>query len=130
MDTDAARRARRQAIKQDLAEAYTDEEACPPEWVDLLARATAEKQAIGDAIAAVTSAFVNEPDIRRALEARERFTERTRERIATLNAQIRRLNVLAPHGRFTRAGLDPDEALRPLYRAKRSSVSRSGRSGG
>jgi hypothetical protein len=33
---------------------------------------------------------------------------------------IRRLNLIAPHARFTRAALDPEAELRPLFRTPRS----------
>jgi hypothetical protein len=46
-----------------------------------------------------------------------------------MNAQIKRLNILSPHARFTRATLDADEALRPLFRASRA-TSRGDRSDG
>lgn len=122
MDTDAARRARRKTIKADLAEVYDDEEACPPEWLELLDRTRAEKDAIRRDVEAATARFVSEPDIRRALAERERFTERTRARVTEVNALVRRLNLLAPHPRFTRAGLDADETLRPLFRSRRAAA--------
>ena len=120
MDTQAARTARRKAIQQDLAKAYTEEEACPPEWVDLQSRARAEARAIADEVAAESARFADEPDIRVALVRRDRFATRTRERIERVNNQIRRLNLIAPNPRFTRATLDADEVLRPLYRTVRT----------
>jgi hypothetical protein len=119
MDAQAARSARRKAIQQDLAKAYTDEEASPPEWVDLLSRTREATREIDAEIASATNAFVSEPDIRRALAHRERFAARTRERIETVNAQIRRLNLIAPNARFTRGTIDADEVLRPLFRSER-----------
>jgi hypothetical protein len=119
MDTQAARRARQQAIKQDLANAYTDEEACPPEWVDLLDQTREASRSITDEVIAETSRFASDPDIRTALARRDRFAARTRERIEKVNAQVRRLNLIAPNARFTRGTLDADEILRPLYRTQR-----------
>jgi hypothetical protein len=120
MDTDAARRARQNTIKADLAEAFTDEEACPPEWVDLLSRTTTERVAIAETVEKATVAFVNEPDIRRALRDRERLAAKIRERVAKLNADVMRMNLLVPHSRFTRAGLDAEETLRPLFNSRRA----------
>ena len=119
MDAQAARQARRKAIQQDLANAYTDEEASPPEWVDLQSRARIESREIEDDIAAEIARFIGEPDIRVALARRERLATKTRERIDKLNHLIRRLNLIAPNARFGRATLDADEVLRPLYRAER-----------
>lgn len=119
MDVHAARTARRKAIQADLAKAYTDEEACPPEWVDLLTRTDETSRAIKDEIAAEVARFADEPDIRVALTRRERFVERTRDRIATLNSQILRLNLIAPNARFTRGTLDVNDALKPLFRSER-----------
>jgi hypothetical protein len=119
MDTHAARRARQREIKHDLAEAYTDDEASPPEWVDLLDRAREASRSIRDEVAAETSRFVDEPDIKTALARRERFAAKTRDRIEKVNVQIRRLNLLAPNSRFTRGTLDAEELLRPLYRTER-----------
>jgi hypothetical protein len=119
MDVDAARRARRQAIKQDLAEAYTDEEASPPEWVDLLTRIRDETRTLRDEVDTDTERFVSEPDIRVALARRDRFASRARERIAKINERTRRLNLIAPNARFTRGTIDADEILRPLYRSTR-----------
>jgi hypothetical protein len=120
MDAYAARRGRQKAFKADLAEVIDDDEACPPEWVDLTSRVRQEKAAIDAAVDEATLAFVEEPDIRRALAKREAFVGRTRERIAALNTMVLRLNLLAPHSRFTRAGLDAEETLRPLFRSRRA----------
>lgn len=120
MDTDAQRSARRRAIKADLAEAYDDDEASPPEWVDLLERSRRERSAIADGVVEATDAFSQEPDIRRALADREGFATATRERINHFNKIVARLNLLAPHPRFTRMGLDPEETLRPLFRTRRA----------
>ncbi len=119
MDTNAARRARRKAIKDDLAEAYTDEEAYPPEWVDLLAQIRDGATRIPIEVARETDRFVNEPDIRVALNRRDRFSAKVREEITKHNEKVRRLNLVAPNSRFTRGTIDADVTLRPLYRATR-----------
>lgn len=119
MDPQAARRARRRRIKWDLLEAVDDEEACPPEWVDLgteIRRDTDELKAL---VERETDRFAREPDIRRALDRRERIARRIREETARTNRKIRRLNLLAPLPRFQRPTLDPEELLRPLYRTRR-----------
>lgn len=120
MDVQAARRARQKAIKADLTQAYSDEEACPPEWVDLIARVRREASAAQAEISEETRRFVQEPDIRRALARRDGVSARLHHRITQINERIRRLNAIAPHPRFTRAVLDVDEALRPLYRSRRN----------
>ncbi len=120
MDVQAARRARQRSIKADLTQAYTDDEACPPEWVELMARVRREASAVQAEITAETRRFVEDADIRRALGRRDSVSARLRDRIEHINRQIRRLNVIAPHPRFTRAVLDVDEALRPLYRSRRN----------
>jgi hypothetical protein len=119
MDTDAARRARRKAIKADLAQAYTDEEAAPPEWVDLISRIRAARAAIVAEAARATEAFVTQTDIRAALRGRERSAERLRTESARINQLIARLNLIAPHERFTRAHVDIDALLRPLFHSQR-----------
>ncbi len=121
MDVQAARRARQKDIKTDLRQAYSDDEACPPEWVDLMARVRREASAVQSEISLQTRRFVEEPDIKRALAQRDSVTARLRDRVSQLNEQIRRLNTIAPHPRFTRAVLDVDEVLRPLYRSRRKS---------
>lgn len=120
MDTQAARNARRKEIQADLTKAYSDEEASPPEWVDLLSRTRDGARAVVDDVATETIRFVEEPDIRVALARRERFVKSARERIDKINNQIRRLNLIAPNPRFGRATLDADEVLRPLFRAERT----------
>ena len=120
MDVQAAAKARRRAIKEDLAQAYTDEEACPPEWVDLMARIREQAASLRDDISAETRFFVEVADIREALARRERVGTTLRTRTEELNRAIRRLNEIAPHPRFMRAVLDVDEALRPLYRSRRA----------
>ncbi|MGH2760020.1 MAG: hypothetical protein ACRDKJ_10725, partial [Actinomycetota bacterium] len=60
------------------------------------------------------------PDIKRALERRSRTADDLRRRVRELNGKVRRLNMLAPQARFTRAPLDADELLRPLYRSSRA----------
>lgn len=122
MDVQAERRARQKSIKADLTQAYSDEEACPPEWVDLIARVRREASAAQAEIAEETRRFVQDPDIRRALGRRDSVTVQLRDRIEHINRQIRRLNAIAPHPRFTRAVLDVDEALRPLYRSRRNAT--------
>ena len=120
MDLRAARRARQQAIKADLTSVYSDEEACPPEWLDLLTQVREESVVLQDEISRETRRFVDEPDIKGALERRTRVATQLRERIALLNEKVRRLNLIAPHARFTRAALNADEILRPLYRSARN----------
>jgi hypothetical protein len=120
MDTQAARRARQKQIQMDLAKAYTDEEASPPEWVDLLRRTIDGTLAVAEDVASETTRFVEEPDIRKALSRRDRFAAQARARIDKLNTQTRRLNLIAPNARFTRPTLDADEVLRPLYRTERT----------
>jgi hypothetical protein len=122
VDTEAARRARRKAIKADLREAYTDEEAAPPEWVDLLSRIRDETEAIRADAARATEAFVTGTDIRAALREREKSAERLRDRSARVNQMITRLNLIAPHERFTRAHVDVDALLRPLFHSQRRPV--------
>ena len=120
MNTNAARRARQRAITSDLAGAYTDEEASPPEWVDLLNTIRDETTALRADVTDETRRFVGERDIRTALKRRERVEVSLRERTAALNRMISRLNLLAPHARFTRTALDPEELLRPLFRSART----------
>ena len=122
MDAQAARRARQKTIQADLAHAYTDEEASPPEWVDLLDRTREASQSIRESVQYEAARFVSEPDIRRALAQRERIDAHVRDQITKLNEQIRRLNLIAPNSRFQRAPLDADEILRPLFRAERPRV--------
>jgi hypothetical protein len=119
VDPAAARRARQKAIKWDLTQAYDDEEAVAPEWVDLGSRVRDTSAEIIRAIEEATEAFSAEPDIRKALERRKRFAKRTRERIEELNTLVARLNLLAPDARFTRPSLDPEEVLKPLFRVSR-----------
>jgi hypothetical protein len=120
MNTNPARRARRKAIQPDLSRAYSDEEASPPEWLDLLNTVRDETSALRSEIEAQTDRFVTTVDIRDALAGRDRFAIAARARIAHLNSMIRRLNLIAPHARFTRAALDPEAELRPLFRTPRS----------
>jgi hypothetical protein len=122
MDAQAARRARQKTIQADLAHAYTDEEASPPEWVDLLETTREASRSILDSIQYEAARFVSEPDIRRALAQRERIEARVREQIAKINEQIRRLNLIAPNSRFQRGTLDADEVLKPLFRAERPKI--------
>jgi hypothetical protein len=120
MDIEAQRKARRAAIKADLRHAYHDDEASPPEWVDLLERARSGAKAVRDKAAAETQAFVSEPDIKKALARRERMSAKLRQEIENLNKTIRRLNLVAPNARFTRGELDADEILQPLFRSNRN----------
>ncbi len=120
MDTHAARRARRKAIKADLTQAYTDEEATPPEWLDLLSDVRASSLQLRRTIVEETRRFIDEPDIKRALGRRDRVSDEVRRRTRDINAKIKRLNMLAPQARFTRTPLDADELLRPLYRSSRA----------
>jgi hypothetical protein len=118
VDTDAARRARRSEWKP-LDEVYTDEEASPPEWVDLLADVRESAAKVRADIATEIESYVAEPDIRKALARRDRFVARARDQIAKTNAKVNRLNFIAPSSRFTRATLDAEELLKPLFRAER-----------
>lgn len=120
MAFDPARRARQRKIQADLARAYADEEATPPEWIDLLAQVKDATTSIETLLATETERFVSEPDVRRALDRRSRIDANVRERIADINAKIRRLNLIAPRARFTRPALDADALLRPLYTSERS----------
>ena len=120
MNSGAARRARQKAIQADLTKAYSDEEAAPPEWLDLFNTVRDETASVREAVAAETERFVSETDIRAALARRDRFARATGERVEAVNRTIKRLNLIAPHARFTRAALNVDEVLRPLFRAARS----------
>lgn len=124
MDSDAARRARRKAIKEDLAEVYDDDEASPPEWVDLLSRTRAERSDLSALIERAAEDFSREPDIRRALALRENVSEAVRTRAEELNRKIARLNLLVPHPRFSRPAFDVEEAIRALYRIRRDAGGR------
>lgn len=119
MDTHAARRARRNAFKADLADAYTDEEATPPEWLDLFSDVREASARLRSRIADETRRFVEDADIRNALARRARTADHVRRRAREINTLIKRLNLLAPHARFTRPALHADELLRPLYRSSR-----------
>jgi len=119
MDTNAARRARRKAVQQDLRKAVTDEEAVPAEWVDLHDATGDEAAHIKRDIAIETERFVNEPDIRKALARRDRAAKALHERIGATNTKIRRLNLIAPDARFTKGTLDAESLLRPLFRSTR-----------
>lgn len=120
MDADAARRARRRTIEMDLLRATNDDEACVPEWVDLFIEAQEALCALTAKVAEETARFVAEPDILRALARRERTATEIRETASRANAAIRRLNLVAPLGRFHRPPIDADELLRPLFRARRA----------
>ncbi len=120
MDREAARRGLRQTFKADLADAYTEEEAEPPEWLDLRTAIADAKKKLRDRIGTETAAFVDEPDIRRALARRERATTELRTSIEGVNGMIRRLNFVVPLKRFGQPGIDADELLRPLYRTPRA----------
>jgi hypothetical protein len=119
MDAQAARRARQKSIQADLVHAYSDEEACPPEWLDLLDQARDASRSIRETVQHETARFVAEPDIRRALAQRQRVDTLLREQIDKVNTAIRRLNLIAPNSRFHRGTLDADEILKPLFRAQR-----------
>lgn len=119
MPLDPARRARGKKIQADLAKAYEDDEASPPEWVDLLASVKDATAALEALVAEETERFVSDPDVRRALERRSRVDASVRGRVEEVNAKVRRLNLIAPHARFTRPALDPEVLLRPLYRSSR-----------
>lgn len=119
MDPQAARRARRRRIEWDLLQAVDDEEACPPEWVDLGIEIRREAGELKTLVERETDRFARDPDIRRALERREQAAGRIREKAARTNRKIRRLNLLAPLPRFQRPTLDTERLLRPLYRTRR-----------
>lgn len=119
MDPSAAGRARRKQIRDNLTQVYTDEEASPPEWLDLFTQVKEATAALSDRISKETEHFTGDPDIRAALARRERTAQDVRRRVDELNAKIRRLNLLAPHARFTRPALDADRILRPLFRSER-----------
>jgi hypothetical protein len=119
VSSNAARRARQKAIASDLTQAYTDEEAAPPEWLDLLTHVRDETKALRTDVREETERFATEPDIRAALARRDRVTASVRERTDALNKTVVRLNLIAPHARFTRAALDVEELLRPLFRTPR-----------
>lgn len=106
-------------MQADLTRAYTDEEATPPEWLDLLNTIKEDTAKLRADIESETQRFVVELDIRHALPRRDRMTSAFRDRVTALNRATSRLNLIAPHARFTRALLDADEVLRPLYRAAR-----------
>jgi hypothetical protein len=92
----------------------------PPEWLDLLNTVRDETASIRADVQRETERFVAEADIRAALARRDRFALALRERVERLNRTIRRLNLIAPHARFTRAALDIEDVVRPLFRAPRS----------
>ena len=119
MSTSSARRARQKSLQSDLTRAYSEEEAVPPEWLDLLDTIRDETKALRADVDDETHRFVSEPDIRGALARRERFEASARSRADALNRMISRLNLIAPHARFTRAALNTDELLRPLFRTPR-----------
>lgn len=119
MDQGAARRARQKRIKADLAEAYTDEEASPPEWVDILTEVKEATASLEAEISRETERFTTDPDVKAALDRRERVANNALRRIDELNAKIKRLNLIAPNARFTRPAIDADRLLRPLFRSER-----------
>ncbi len=104
-----------------MSQAYTDEEASPPEWVDLLSRVREAKKNLVAEAGRATETFVMDRDIKRALRQREKAAERLRTQATALNQMIARLNLLAPHTRFTRASVDAGELLRPLFHSRRRS---------
>lgn len=119
MDHSAARRARRKQIKADLTQAYTDEEASPPEWLDLFTEVREATSSLSDGISKETERFTTDPDVKAALDRRERVANSALRRIDELNAKIKRLNLIAPNPRFTRPAIDADRLLRPLFRSER-----------
>jgi hypothetical protein len=119
MDNRAARKARQRAIKTDLTQAYTDEEASPPEWLDIISELEDATRELTDILRVETELFVTDPDVRAALSRRERTAAKIRGRVDELNARIRRLNLIAPHARFTRPMLDAERLLLPLFRSAR-----------
>lgn len=123
MDTDAARRARQKAIKRDLLDVYDDEEASPPEWLDLMMEIDRGVAALRGELDSEVARFASEPDVRVALQRRERVEGQVRTRVAELNVKARRLNVIAPLTRFHRPVLDAGDLLRPLFRTARRTSS-------
>lgn len=119
MDAEAARRARRKAITADLRDAYSDEEAAPPEWVDLMLDIDDTAAKLRGRASEAVARFASEPDVRVALDLRTRAERDLRAGATALNERVRRLNLIAPHERFQRAGIDADELVRPLYRTPR-----------
>jgi hypothetical protein len=119
MDTEAARRARRQRIKWDLLQAFSDEEACPPDWLDTLVEVDAELGSVRERVTRETERFVTDPDIKRALRRRERVSGELQDHAKRVNTKIRRLNLIVPLPRFQRTPLDPEELVRPLFQARR-----------
>ena len=130
MDVEASRRARRKKIARDLRHAMTDEEACPPEWVDLQIRIERKTAGLLDLIDAETRRFVSEHDIRAALRRREGVRASVAGIVDEINAAVRRLNLLAPLPRFQRKELDAVKVVRPLYRARRSPDAYESNTGG
>ena len=123
MDTDAARRARQKKLKVDLLEAFDDEEASPPEWVDLILEIEERVTRLRDRVPVEVERFAGDPDIRSALAGRERADGEIRREAHAINEKVKRLNFIAPHDRFHRAPLEADALVRPLYRARRRSAS-------
>ena len=119
MDAEAAGRARRKGFQRNLADAYTDEEACPPEWAELLVRAKDAAAQIHRIVDEETQRFATEPDVRKALARRERAVIDLRNRVDKHNAAVRRLNLIAPLPRLQRHTLEAEEVLRPLFRTPR-----------
>jgi len=114
------RRARRRSFEQDLARATTDEEACPPEWTDILIEVRRGAADLRELVSRETDRFAREPDVRVALARRERVASEVRARVGQVNERIRRLNLIAPLPRFQRGPLDPDDLLLPLFRTRRT----------
>lgn len=102
-----------------LDQVYTDEEACPPEWAELMLRIDETTQNLREAISQATRRFVHEPDVRIALQNRERADKELRARGEAVNHAVARLNLISPLPRFQRNCLDIDELLKPLYRTRR-----------
>lgn len=121
-DTDAARRARQKQIKADLLEAFDDDEASPPEFVDLAIEIDERITRLRNHVPGAVERFVGDPDIRSALRGRELAEAAIRREARAINEKVKRLNFIAPHDRFQRAPVDADALVRPLYRARRGST--------
>lgn len=119
MDVEAARRARRKKLKDDLLEAFDDDEASPPEFVDLAIEIDGRIARLRERVPEAVEQFVADPDIRTALRGRERAEADIRREAHAINEKVKRLNFIAPHDRFQRAPLDADTLVRPLYKARR-----------
>lgn len=104
----------------DLDRATTDDEACPPEWADILTKVNSEIALIKADIKAEITRYVDEPDVRLALRRRDQITQSIKSRIDKINSSIRRLNLIAPVARIQRSPIDGEDLLKQLYRTRRN----------